>query len=233
MGGSEVLDALEELVKRDSSLAVDLQAVGDLLATVAVVRERAGETAAALAALPEEQDRLVKLRAEAQADLAEIERELAQAAARLDKLERERRPNERELALARSQEHTERERRDDGKARVTRMDAELSGLGRRREQLEAESTELVREAHATHDAIERTPYVPAAGTPSSPPDTVESVEEWGSHARASLTVARGRLQVERERVIADAERIATSVLGESPAGLSVGLLRQHVAEALA
>jgi hypothetical protein len=48
-----------------------------------------------------------------------------------------------------------------------------------------------------------------------------SLVEWASHAHAELFVAAGQIDVQRERVIREANELATMLLGEPAYGATV------------
>ena len=74
-------------------------------------------------------------------------------------------------------------------------------------------------ARAVADAAE---HVPA------PPEGVRELVEWASHAHAELFVAVRQLASERERLIREANELATSLLGEPTYGSTVAQLAERV-----
>ena len=52
--------------------------------------------------------------------------------------------------------------------------------------------------------------------------------EWASHAHAELFVAAGQLDAQRERVIREANELATALLGEPTYGSTLEQLAQRV-----
>ena len=78
-------------------------------------------------------------------------------------------------------------------------------LGRDTEALPRELVELKARARAVPD-------VPPLG---------DSLVEWASHAHAELFVAAGQVDVRRERVIREANELASMLLGESVYGATV------------
>jgi hypothetical protein len=57
---------------------------------------------------------------------------------------------------------------------------------------------------------------------------VRDLVEWSSHAHAELFVAAGQLDAQRERVIREANELATMLLGEPTYGSTVGQLAERV-----
>ena len=80
-------------------------------------------------------------------------------------------------------------------------------------------------------ALRDAPRVADAGK-GDPGSTLAEMEDWGGRARAALFVARGTLDNERERVVAEAHALAEAVLGEQPSGTSVALVRRRLEQAL-
>jgi len=60
------------------------------------------------------------------------------------------------------------------------------------------------------------------------PAGVRELVEWASHAHAELFVAAGQLDAQRDRVIREANELATMLLGEPTYGSSVAQLAQRV-----
>jgi hypothetical protein len=66
-----------------------------------------------------------------------------------------------------------------------------------------------------------------------PGTTLAELEDWAGRARAALFVARGTLETERERIVAEANALGAAVTGEPAAGTSVALVRKRIEDALA
>ena len=62
------------------------------------------------------------------------------------------------------------------------------------------------------------------------PDSLDEMEQWSLVARSALLVSRGTLELERERLVVEANELAALVLGESSAGSSVRLVRRRLEE---
>ena len=67
---------------------------------------------------------------------------------------------------------------------------------------------------------------------TAPGMTLDEVEEWGARVRSALFVARGTLETERERIVAEANALGTAVLGESLGRSSVAVVRRRLEESL-
>jgi hypothetical protein len=68
----------------------------------------------------------------------------------------------------------------------------------------------------------------AAGHVPAPPGGVRDLVEWASHAHAELFVTARQLDAQRERVIREANELATMLLGEPTYGSSVEQLAERV-----
>ncbi len=90
--------------------------------------------------------------------------------------------------------------------RIVRAQAAYDELERDAVALPGELTELEAKARTVPD-------VPKLGS---------SLVEWASHAHAELFVAVGQIDVQRERVIREANELATMLLGEPTYGATVG-----------
>ena len=61
-----------------------------------------------------------------------------------------------------------------------------------------------------------------------PGDSLDEVEEWGARAHSAIFVVRGGLEAERERLVFEANALATAALGEQVAGANVSLVRRRL-----
>jgi chromosome segregation ATPase len=166
-------------------------------AEVARIRSRAEEIEAALAAHPAE---LRRREAEVDESRAELER-------RRDELVHA----ERVLEEAQTDEERERDRRAVDRAldhiavaqaRLDRGEAALIELRREVEDLPVELASLETRARELPDA----------------PDPAGSLVEWASRAHAEAFVAAGQIDTERDRVIREANELASMLLGEPTYG---------------
>jgi hypothetical protein len=196
---------LQQLADRDAELAQRAELIRELDARVAELRDRAESIDEFFATYPAEEERLGELVAKARADLERRRTELAEA--------------ERELAAAdeESREHAEhvRERAKDhvhvAHAALDRAKAAAEGLERRAAALPLELPQL--EAGA-RDVAARFPLpVPPAG--------LRELVDWASRAHAELFVGAGDLATQRDRVIREANELATMLLGEPTYGSTV------------
>jgi chromosome segregation ATPase len=213
-----------ELEQRDEAVAELLGALADAATAVAELRAGAEAVLAFRAAQPSERTHLDEAAAEAAAALERTRAELA--AARIA-VERARREEAREAARA-----------DEARAEATvrsaeerreRIAARRTALEQESEQREAEAAELERRAP---DVAARLDALPRISHPAPPGRGVEAVVEWAASAEAALLVARGGLESERERVVREANELASSVLEEPLHSTSVALVRRELEERL-
>ena len=61
-----------------------------------------------------------------------------------------------------------------------------------------------------------------------PRQVLDGLDEWGARVHAALFVVRGTLETERERIVVEAKRSASAVLGEHLGGASVALVRRRL-----
>ena len=90
---------------------------------------------------------------------------------------------------------------------------------------------LPREADRVADDIRGVARVTESAR-ADPGSSMEELEEWGARVRSALFVARGTLETERERVVAEANALGTAVLGESLGASSVAVVRRRLEERL-
>ena len=96
----------------------------------------------------------------------------------------------------------------------------------RRARAQAVHGELERDAAALPLELEEL-GVRARAVPDVPP-LGDSLVEWASHAHADLFVAAGQIDVQRERVIREANELASMLLGEPTYGATVAQSLLHV-----
>jgi chromosome segregation ATPase len=191
------LTELRALAARDAELAERRAEIARRDAEVTAIRRRAEELEAALAAQPAERR---SRGAEVDGSRAELERrrgELAHA--------------ERVLEEAQTDEEREHERHA-----VDRARDHIAVAQARLDRAEAALAELEGEAHDVPLELEqleaRARSLPAA------PDLAGSLADWASRAHAEAFVAAGQIDTERERIIREANELASMLLGEPTYG---------------
>jgi hypothetical protein len=208
------VDDLRELDRRDAELGARANQLREAETEVAAVRERAEAIAAFFAAYPDEDDRLRAALASARAELAAREDECREAQAAVDGA---RDDEERALAghaLQRAGDHVAV-----AGAAVERALAAHAALDR-------DASELPGEL----DRLEERSRLVAASIADVPPpgEGPAALADWASRAHAALFVASGSVDSQRERVIREANELATAILGEPTYGSTVAQARARV-----
>ena len=205
---------LRELAARDSELRSAAETLRRLDAQVSALRTRAETIDAFFTTYPDEETRRRETGSAAEAELArrrtgvtEAERELAAAR---DAETRERAQN----AVARARDHFHV-----AEATLARARAAAAELEREAANLTAEVPQLEARARAIAAQVDGVPPAPTG---------VRGLVEWASHAHAELFVATGQLDAERDRVIREANELATMLLGEPTYGSTVAPLAERV-----
>ncbi len=228
---ASLLAHVAELEQRDEVLARQIAIVTGLAERAGDVRARAVEIRARLEALPEELAGVERAEAEARTRERDARAEQSEAERRLDQVMESRRAGEEERARARQVLQDAREAVSDAVHRVERLVAQRSELHDLEQALRAEADGLAVEARDVAAGLRDAPRVADAGK-GEPGTSLEEIDDWGARARAALFVARGTLETERERVVAEANALAASVLGEDLGAASVALVRRRVEAAL-
>lgn len=208
------VDELRELESQDERLARRSRRLGELDAGVASIRERAEAIDAFFAAYPEEEARR---RAVADAAQGEVERRDGGVVAARSELEAAHDDEARDRArrvLARAEDHLAVAR-----SALERDRAACNELERDARTLPAELAELERAAAAAAGEMQQD--VDPAGGPAA-------LLDWASHARAELFVAAGQVDTQRERLIREANELASMLLGEATYGSTVVQARARV-----
>jgi chromosome segregation ATPase len=194
------VNELRRLAALDAELAERASALRDLDASVAALRSRAEAIDAFFTAYLEEQARRG-------AELKEAEEELPRRREELTAAER---------TLAEAHDDEARIHAEHGVARALDHIAVAEGRSARaqsaHDELERDAAALPLELAELEARARAVPDVPPLGT---------SLVEWASHAHAELFVATGQIDVQRDRVIREANELATMLLGEPTYGATV------------
>ena len=192
------LGELRRLADQDSQLSERALAARRIDEEIGAIRSQAEAIEASLDDLPERQ--------------AGARAELDTAAGELEARRREQAEAERAVAAARDDEARDdaeraRNRAADrvavAQARTDRAAAAVDDLEREAERLPAEAAQL----------SER-----AAAVPGVEPPEGGSLVEWASHAHAELFVTARQLDAQRDRVVREANELATMLVGEPTYG---------------
>jgi chromosome segregation ATPase len=229
---SELVSHAADLEQQDSAIAVQLGALAELADRAAGVRTRAAAVREALERIPPALDELDRLGREADSETEAARQELGLAEERLAALARGRRHKRDETERARREAETARQRLVDAEANVERLHARGEQLRADARAHAEEDAALARSAASIATDLRRVPRV-AADARRDPGETLAELEDWGQLVRSALFVARGTLEAERERVVAEANALGASVLGEQLGASSVALVRQRLENELA
>jgi DNA repair exonuclease SbcCD ATPase subunit len=219
---------LEELARADSAHSAALEELDTFLRETVSVGTRSDELARALAAAPDEWERLAQSLSSAEANVGEFRAALALAEAELAAAE-ERRSTER-LAAARRAHERAKDELTLAERRVTACQAAQTDHEREVDELRREVGEVEARAAALATALRGRPRLaPEAGNVPAP--GLAGVAEWAAAARAALLVARSGITAEQEAVIRQANELASSLLGEAQAAASVAAVARRLERA--
>jgi chromosome segregation protein len=227
----ELLALAASLEQRDAAVAHELETVRRLAERAEEVRGQAADTSAGLERVPRELEELAERRADADTAAESARSGVADAESRLAEVESARRRREDAIDRARSELQTAREALDDAVAQLDRLSEREKELVAEQGSLEATRGRLIADAAAVAAELGTLERV-AEPARRNPGTTLADLEEWGGQARAALFVARGTLETERERIVAEANALGAAVLGEELGGSSVALVRRRVEERL-
>jgi colicin import membrane protein len=191
------LTELRSLAARDAELAERGAEIARRDAEVVAIRGRAEELEAALAARPAEQRSREAEVDEARAELERRREELAHAERVLEEAQGEEEREHERHAVDRASDHIAV-----AQARLDRAEAALADLIRQTQDIPVELEQLEARARGLAEA----------------PDLAGSLAEWASRTHAEAFVAAGQIDTERERIIREANELATMLLGEPAYG---------------
>jgi chromosome segregation ATPase len=187
------VNELRQLATLDAELAASASALRGLDATVAALRGRAEEIDAILAAYSEEVGRRSAELKDAHEEVSRRREELATAQRTLAETHDVDARVHAEHAVERALDHIVV-----AEERSARAQSAYDALQQDAEQLPRERAELETRARA----------VPGV------PHLSDSLIDWASRAHAELFVAAGQIDVRRERIIREANELASLLLGE-------------------
>ena len=228
---AEHLAHAAELDARDEEVARQLETIRGLGDAAGAIRARAAEIREAIERIPAERAEIGARRrvTEVEAEAARVELRVAEA--RVVELEAKRRKAD-ELDRARREAATARDQLADAEAQLARLEALEADLRTSELALRQKGNELARSATHVAAEIRSTPRVTESAG-DDPGAALDEVEEWGARVRSALFVARGTLETERERIVAEANALGTAVLGESLGASSVHVVRRRLEQHLA
>lgn len=194
------LQELRTLAERDAELSERTASLRELDAGVAAIRARAEEIEAFFVAYPESESRRRKERDDAEHELQRRHDDHTEAARLFAEAHDEEARLHAEHGLARAIDH------------VAVAEARVARARTAYDELEHDASRLPRELEELEQRARTLPGVPAF---------TGSLVEWASHAHAELFVSAGQIDLQRERVIREANELASMLLGEPAYGTTV------------
>jgi chromosome segregation ATPase len=220
------LGLARELEVRDEELAAALEELAELERETEALRSRAADVAAFLERLPDERRRLADAVGEARAEVGRRRDESAVAERELGEAESRRRQQEAVAAARRAVVRT-RDAAASAERKLARLECEVTELESSAAGAEADVPRVEVEARRLAEELRTHPRVARAGA-DEPRPGLAGILDWADRARATLFVARGGLETERERVVREANELGASALGEPMFATSVALVRRRI-----
>jgi chromosome segregation ATPase len=214
MDARAVLD-LADLAAGDALLAAQASELRQLDVVVAELRARAETVDAFFAAYSNEQARRSAAVADAEARLSRRSAGLAEAQAQYASAREDEARERAQHLLDRARDHVAIARESLERAR-----SDSAALEREASRLSEEVPLLEERAQTVAAGSEHLPSAPAG---------VRELVEWASRAHAELFVAQGYVDAQRERVVREANELATMLLGEPTYGATVAQLAAKTA----
>ena len=222
---TSLLELAADLERRDAAIAAEIDRVGRLADGAKEIAARADAIGALLANAPAEHAAMN--RAEAGAlDLRQVaEHDFKLAAAAVARLDRENAEAQRDLGHAQDAVR-------DAVARAERIACTRATLVKSERAARADVSNLVAQAQNTAGRLAELSRVSESGR-ALPEPTLDGLHAWAIRVRAALVVVRGQLDVERDRLVREANELGSIVLGEQLAGSSVELVGRRVRRVMA
>ena len=222
---TSLLELAADLERRDAAIAAEIDRVGRLADGAKEIAARADAIGALLAHAPAEHAAMNRAEADA-LDLRQVaEHDLELAAAAVARLDRENAEVQRDLGHAQDAVR-------DAAARVERIACTRATLVKSEGAARADVSNLVAQAQEIAGRLAELSRVSESGR-ALPEPTLDGLHAWATRVRAALVVVRGQLDVERDRLVREANELGSVVLGEQLAGSSVELVGQRVRTMLA
>jgi chromosome segregation ATPase len=219
------LATARDLEGRDERLVAALAEIGEVERAVAALRDRAVGIGALLQSAPDHLAAAAAAVAEAEHDLAGRREQAVEAERELVEADRGR-DEQRRAAAARAVERT-RDAVVTAERRVGRAVDARAALERAIHDAGAEVPALEAQAGELTARLRGVPRISQSGL-GAPQPGLGGLDEWGSRVAAALFVVRSGFEGERDRLIREAQELASSVLGEHIAATSVSLARARI-----
>jgi hypothetical protein len=220
-----LLELAAELELRDAAVAAQIERVARLADGAKEIAARADAIAALLANAPAEYAAMDRAEAEAFAQRRAADVDLAAAVANLETASRGGAETQRDLGHAQDAVR-------DATARVDRIACTRATLVKSEGAARADVQNLVTQAEDIAGQLAELSRVSESGR-TLPEPTLDGLHAWATRVRAALVVVRGQLDVERDRLVREANELGSVVLGEPLAGNSVELVGRRVRTMLA
>ena len=225
---TSLLELAADLERRDATVANEIDRVGRLADGAKEIASRAEAVGALLHSAPVEHAAMDREEAEALAHRDDVEADLVAAVGKLEAAGRK----SHDLAAAqRDLEHAQTAARD-AATRVDRIACTRATLVKSERSAQADVATLVAEAQRIARQLADLARVSASGR-AAPASTLAGVVEWAARVHAALVVVRGQLDVERDRLVREANELGSVVLGEELAVSSVEIVGRRVRQVLA
>lgn len=223
-----------DLERRDALVAAESAHLAGLAARVDAVSRRAAELDGLLGRIPGERASLDRLEAELRSRHARAVAELDSVAEQVAELERERARQAGGADRERAAFELRRARAAaaDVAAQIDRLRQSHMDLGDAETGARVEARALAAEAVAVADSLAASTRISESGR-VRPQATLVGLVSWAARAHAALVVARAQLDIDRDRLVREANELGSVLLGEELAGSSVALVGRRVRTMLA
>jgi hypothetical protein len=228
---TSLLELAADLERRDVAVAAEIDRASTLADAAKEIAARAEAIGALLDNAPAEHAALDRAEAEALAHRGIADADLAAAAAVVVRLEAAGRKGHDVADAQRDLGHAQVAARD-AAARVDRIACTHATLVKSERAARADIPNLIAEAQAIAGQLADLPRVSASGR-ALPDSTLDGLVEWAARVHTALLVVRGQLDVERDRLVREANELGSVVLGEELAGNSVERVGRQVRALLA
>ena len=228
---TSLLELAADLERRDAAAATEIAAVRRLSDEAREIGARAAELGALLERTPAEEAAIDRAEADALGRRDTADADVAAGQTLVEKLAAESRTSHDLAAAERDLGHA-REAARDAHASLARIALRRTGLAEAERDARAELPALVGQARSIAGQLTELSRVSASGR-ALPQPTLAGLGEWSARVHAALLVTGGLLDVERDRLVREANELGSAVLGEQVSGQSVELVGQRVRMVLA
>ena len=222
---TSLLELAADLERRDSAVAAEIDRVARLADGAKEIAARADAIGVLLGSAPTEHAAMDRAEAEAFAQRRAVDVDLAAAVANMKTAGRGVVEAQRDLGHAQDAVR-------DAVARVDRIACTRATLVKSEGVARADIPNLGVDAKEIAARLAELSRVSESGR-ALPEPTLDGLHTWAARVRAALVVVRGQLDLERDRLVREANELGSVVLGEQLAGSSVELVGQRVRTMLA